>query len=172
MFEQRIRNLETIESKDIVAIPTNNQRSTWRNFAGKLPGYKGQIPPYGSFNVYINKAKADELKQKKYNVKEWTTPDGDTRYRLDIAVRYDQYPPNVYMKTDGKTKLVKLNEDTIGVLDTAEIVDADLMIHGSQNRQELNAPLKAYLHVGYFTIADSNYFGGKYDVDEEDESAF
>ena len=121
----------------------------WRNFSGE----KTEINKTGRrvFNIFLPEALAMELREIGWNVKEHAPyrEDGDTSYTLEIEASYDtkdgRFPkPLVKMIAhDGVESL--LNEETIGMLDRADIADATVEFR--PNNWEVNGRwgCKAYL---------------------------
>lgn len=89
----------------------------------------------------------------------------DPYYYLKVGIRFDFFPPNVYIVT--KNNKTRLTEDTIGLLDEAEIVKADVVIRpynwvmneGTKNEKR---GCKAYLKAAYITI-EQDAFADDYD---------
>lgn len=152
-------------------IKQNSQNALWRNFSGHQTRYKPE--GYRFFNVDIfDEDIAKKLIDDGWNLAQWTpeatddNPNPETQYRLEVKVQFGDYPPKVTMICDGvKTRL---DEETIGLLDTSIIETADLDIHPYHwgPMPDGREGIKAYLQVGYFTIANQDPFAAKY-ADEE-----
>ena len=122
----------------------------WRNFSGE----KTDRNKTGKrvFNIFLPRDLAEELKAIGWYVKshEPYREDGDTSYTLEIEVSYDtkggQFPkPIVKMISyDGVETL--LNEDTIGMLDSADIEDATVEFRPHNWTVNDKWGCKAYLH--------------------------
>lgn len=160
MMRTRNNNV-AIEGKDIRAI-------LFRNFTGAPDTYnpKGCI---GNFTVVLEDEKAKELEQIGLNVKRKPNRDGDEEARLKVFVRFDHVPPKVYRVNSRTT--AELDEDTIGLLDNDDIVDADLIINPYAFEINGLSGKKAYLSKGYFTVAEDQ-FADKYLGREKDEVPF
>lgn len=159
MLKTQNRNIN-IDSQDMKAI-------LFRNFTGKPDSFnpKGQM---GNFTIVLEDAKAKELEAQGLNIKHKQNRDGDDECRLQIFVRFDNFPPKVYRCTSKKS--VELDEDTIALLDNDEIVDADLIISPYTYDVNGRQGKKAYLHRGYFTVAEDQY-ADRY-LNREDEVPF
>ena len=122
----------------------------WRNFSGE----KTDANKTGRrvFNIFLPEDLANELKEIGWNVKSHDPykPDGDTTYTLEIEVSYDtkdgKFPvPIVKMVSyDGVETL--LNEETIGMLDRADIEEAEVEFRPNNWSVNGRTGCKAYLH--------------------------
>lgn len=153
-----MRNDVIIEDKDIDAI-------IFRNFAGNPDRYhkNGTLP---NFWLVFPKDVASALSNKGFNVREKIGRDGDPEYRLQVFVRFDNWPPEVY-KVCGRKKLL-LDEETIKSLDRAEIEHVDVTLSPYHYKTAEREGVRAYLKVGYFTIANDR-LSEKFDFDDEEE---
>jgi len=158
-------------------IKIENARLLFRNFAGKESKYNRE--GNRNFCVYIDdKEEALKLIEDGWNVKvfaprnERGNEEGDEiRYYIQVSVRFDFNPPNIYMLT--RKKKVKITEDTVDSLDYAEIKNVDLIIRpynwviqeGTKNEK---SGVKAYLKSMYITIEEDE-FADKY-ADENYET--
>lgn len=122
----------------------------YRNFSGRPDDYNknGAMP---NATLVITPAKASELSEKGFNIREYINKDGDPEYRLKVFARFDKFPPKI-VKVCGK-KRIPLNEETIGSLDNDEIEGIDLSINPyyysiSSDREGI----KAYITAGLFYI--------------------
>ena len=155
-------------------IKIENARLLFRNFSGRESKYNRE--GNRNFCVYIDdKDAALKLIDDGWNVKvRPSREDGeDPHYYIQVSVRFDFNPPNVYMLTNKKK--VKLNEDNIDTLDFAEIRSVDLTIRpynwviqeGTPNEK---SGVKAYLRSMYVTIEEDE-FADKYpDEDYKSDS--
>ena len=141
----------------------------FRNFEGK----EGQYNRAGdrNFCVFVDEKKGQELEDQGWNIK-WKEPrnEGDERKGcLQISVKYGAYPPEIYMII-GK-KQTKLDEESVKVLDTAELENVDLVIRPYHWEVNGRSGVKAYLQRGYFTIIEDIFYK-KYNNVEDDEVPF
>lgn len=132
----------------------------WKNFSGE----ETQFNRAGNrnFNVIIDDIDfAEELERKGWNVKEKEARDeGDDPYfTLACAVSYKIRPPKIMTYT-GHSK-AELNEDTVGMLDYADIINVDLELNGSHWEVNGKTGIKAYVNELRVTI-DDGAFGDKY----------
>lgn len=155
-------------------IVIENARIGFRNFSGK----EGKFNPAGkrNFCVFLDTPLAKTLEEDGWNIR-WLKPrddqDDDQAY-LQVAVSYDNIPPKIVMITSqGKTIL---EDDTVGLLDWAEIKEVDLIIRpynwviqeGSKNEKR---GVKAYVKSMYVTIVEDE-FEMKYFGNSENEEPF
>lgn len=138
------RKLVYIENHEIVAI-------IFRNFSGKPDKFhpNGQMP---NFWVVLTPDKAAELGGMGMNIRERIDDDGEVEFRLQVFVRFDNFPPTVF-KICGDAKL-RLDKDTICDLDRDEIEKIDLSISPYHYEMNGRSGIKAYLNKGYFTIVE------------------
>ena len=141
MANTRIPNL-TIE----------NARILFRNFSGK----EGKFNAKGdrNFNVLLDEELANQLKADGWNVKYLKPREGEEdqtpQARLEVKVSYKGRPPRVVLIT--QTRRTNLDEETIDLLDWAEITNVDLIIRPYQWEVNGNTGIKAYLQSIYVTI--------------------
>lgn len=155
-------------NNSIANISVENARIIFRNFAGKATKYN----PEGkrNFCLVVDNDLADKLKEIGWNIKYLNPRDPDEMPQayLQVSVAFENFPPNVFMIAGGKK--TKLNEETINVLDYAEIENIDLIIRPYQwELPSGKSGVKAYLKNMYVTIVE-NEFEAKYrDLEEAEE---
>ena len=151
----------------------DNATILYRNFQGleKRSPSGTVVNEEGSrnFSVIIDDPDtAARLKEDGWNVKIRTPrEEGDaTLNYLTIKVRFDRFPPKVWLVTTRNGKVASknlLDESTIGQLDQIDIVDVDLEVNPSYHKKDDG--ITAYLREGFFTIAESR-FAEKYRIDD------
>lgn len=151
MGKTRINNLN-IENAKII----------FRNFAGIESKFnrKGNR----NFGVIIDDPKtAEELAEIGWNVKILNPRDEDdeVRHFLKVTVRFDNFPPNVYMIMSNTHRKVELDEDSIASLDYADIISADLIITPYIWQVQDKEGIAAYLKTMYVVINEDE-FADKY----------
>lgn len=84
-------------------------------------------------------------------------PDDETVYYLPVEVNYKFKPPIIVMEAGQKRTV--LDEDTVGLLDTADILYADLIINPSfwNDPSTGKSGIKAYLKEGKFNVYASMF---------------
>lgn len=143
-------------TKDLVLPET---RLIYRNFAGR----KDKFNKNGNreFGAVIPTDLADQLVEEGWLVK-CTPPrnEGDDPLCfLRVSLRFDIMPPKIYMVTSrGKTRL---DEDTVGLLDDADILNSDLIVRPYNWEVDGETGTKAYVKSLWVTI-DETPFDIKY----------
>lgn len=142
-----------------------NARIIFRNFSGK-PDRFDKVG-HKNFNVILDPEQADKLSRDGWNVKvrhDSRDPDGDDMFLLPVEIKYEVYPPKIYMITE-KNKIL-LDEDTVGQLDDAEIKNIDLVIRPYSWEVNGKTGVKAYVRKMYVTI-EEDVFASKYNFNDE-----
>ena len=147
------------QRKFIPEIGLENARIIFRNFRGE----EQKFNPAGkrNFCVVIPEDLEPKLIDDGWNIKHLAPrdeDDGPTAY-LQVAVSYDNFPPEVYMISNGRKTL--LNSETIELLDRAEIENADVVITPYIWDVNGSGGVKAYLKELYVTVRTSR-FADKY----------
>lgn len=151
----------------VANISVENARIIFRNFAGKESRYN----PKGkrNFCLIIDNDVAENLKDIGWNIKYLNPRDPDEvpQAYLQVAVAYENFPPKIWLISGGKK--TELDEDSVSVLDYAEIENIDLIIRPYVWDVNGKGGIKAYVKNMYVTVAE-NEFEKKYrDLEEDDE---
>ena len=151
----------------VANISVENARIIFRNFAGK----EGRYNPKGkrNFCLIIDNDVAENLKDIGWNVKYLNPrdPDEAPQAYLQIAVAYENFPPKIWLISGGRK--TELDEDTVSVLDYAEIENVDLIVRPYVWDVNGKGGIKAYVKNMYVTVAE-NEFEKKYrDLEEDDD---
>lgn len=145
-----------------------NAKIAFRNFSGK----EGKFNPAGrrNFCVIFSPEDGDKLKQDGWNIKYLKSRDEDepdTPY-MQVAVSFENYPPRVILITkDGKTSL---DEESVSILDWAEIDKVDLIIRPYNWEVNGRGGTKAYLKTIYVTLVEDEFESKYYDIPDTGKS--
>lgn len=140
-------------------IVIENARIGFRNFSGE----EGKFNPKGrrNFCVFLETDTAGMLEGDGWNVR-WldAREEGDDpQAYMQVAVSYANIPPKILMVSSGGKTV--LNDDTVGMLDWAEIENVDLIIRPYNWEVNGKAGVKAYVKSMYVTIVEDE-FSDKY----------
>ena len=135
-------------------------RIIFRNFRGEESKFnrKGSR----NFSVIISdQEEADFLMEQGWNIKTLKPrdEDEDPRYSMQVAVNFDINPPEVHLITSKSDTL--LGEDTIDILDYADIVRVDLTVRPYNWEVNGKKGVKGYLKTMYVTV-EENEFADEY----------
>ena len=103
---------------------------------------------------YTNAELAQRLSDDGWNIKILSprTEDEEPKYCLPVAVSFDHIPPTVYLIVNRRK--TPLDAESVGSLDYADIMEADLSINPRCWEANGNTGVKAYLKQLYVTIGD------------------
>jgi len=136
-----------------------NAQLIYRNFSGRARQFNAK--GLRNFNIVLNPTDAEMLARDGWNIK-WDDPkeEGDSpRARIKVWVRFDNYPPRIWLVTErGKTLL---DEETVTLLDDVELSNVDLVLTASTGEMEGKPYVKAYLQKMFVTL-DENDLEVKY----------
>lgn len=144
-------------------------RIGFRNFSGE----EGRFNPKGrrNFCVFLEEDIAKDMKKEGWNVK-WLEPreeEDDPQAYLQVKVVFGKIPPKIVLVTGrGKTRL---DEDTVNILDWAEIQNVDLIIRPYNWEVNGDAGVSAYIKTMYVTLREDEFESKYYDVPDSAASA-
>ena len=143
-------------------ITIENVRIGFRNFSGK----EGKFNPEGrrNFCVFLESDIGKELERDGWNVR-WLDPreEGDERQAyLQVAVSYDKFAPRIVLVSSRGKSL--LTEETVNILDWAEIKFVDLTIRPYNWDANGKTGVKAYIKSMFVTIYEDELDQKYYDV--------
>lgn len=146
--------------KRVDNIIIENAKIIFRNFSGKETTYNRA--GNRNFCVIIDDPEnAQRLAADGWNIKTLSARDGDeedTAY-LQVAVNFANIPPEITMVTERSN--VKLDENSVGSLDYANISNVDLIIRPYSWEVNGKTGVKAYVQTMYVTIKEDP-FASKY----------
>lgn len=142
-------------------------RLRYKNFGGR----PDNLHPQGgdrSFCLMLDDEKLlNDLTEDGLNIK-YTNPrdeDDTPQPYIKVKVKYGDYPPKIYMVT--KRNKTRLDEETVGELDNAEIINVDLTISLYNWNYAGKSGVTAYCDVLYATIVEDK-FSDKYRFEDEE----
>ncbi len=148
--------------KDVPNIIIENAHIMFRNFAGKEDKYNRE----GNRNFCViieDPEQAQKLLDDGWNVRILPARDDDEgpRYYIQVSVSFKNLPPMVHLLTERQRRRKEqgtlLDEESIVCLDTADIVNADLIIRPYNWEVNGKSGIKAYLKTAYFTIEEDEF---------------
>jgi len=152
-------------SVDVKQVSMEGVQIGFRNFSG----VEGQYNKAGdrNFVVFLDKETADKMSADGWNVKypkdrDDIDPEEDERNPyLPVSVGFGAYPPKIVLINGGKA--TKLDEESVDMLDWAEIKDVDLIVRPYNWTVNGQSGVKAYLKAIYVTINEDE-FAEKYGI--------
>lgn len=141
-------------------IIVENAKIAFKNFSGK----EGQFNPEGkrNFCLILDPELAEKLHDDGWNIRTLKPKDDSEipQPYIQVSVSFLTKPPKIVLVTSrGKTLLT---EETVGMLDWAEIINVDLSVTPYQWTVAGKNGVKAYLKNMYITIQEDE-FEKKYD---------
>lgn len=154
-----------MESKVIIEnsgkLIIENARILYRNFSGAASQFNREGDR--NFCVFIDNLDAvNALKDAGWNVKIRKPRDeqDDVAHYIKVNVSYRFRDPAVFLHLGSTVN--ELTEETIGLLDNADIETCDLIINPSKwSRQDGSSGISGYLETAH-VVAREDYFASKY----------
>ena len=141
-------------------IAVENAKIMFRNFRGEARQYNSEGDR--NFNLVLTKEQKEFFDMEGFKVRTRPPRDeySDPQYLLPVTVSYKGRPPKVFL-ISGNNK-IQLDEESIDMLDFAEIDNIDLTINPYHWSLKSGASgVKAYLNSMYVTLVEDD-FDGKY----------
>jgi hypothetical protein len=146
--------------KDIVKpgnVNIENAKIAFKNFTGKA----GRFNTEGrrNFCIILPDNVAKDLSRFGWNVK-YLTPreEGDEpQPYIQVTVRYDYKPPKIVIITQSKHKKTFLDEESVAMLDWADMETVDITITPSVWSVQGKTGIKAYLKTMYVTLVEDEF---------------
>lgn len=139
-------------AEDRKTLVVEDTRLLFRNFAGKEGKYNREGDR--SFNVALEDKLAEQLEKEGWNVKwlEARDPEESPQAILEVKLNFRGKPPRIVMITSrGKTPM---DEETVDVLDYADIIKADILINPYHWNVSGNTGISAYCQSLFVTIQE------------------
>jgi hypothetical protein len=146
--------MATKTGKKVGPITIENAKLIYRNFEGRAKKFNAK--GLRNFHVVLDDSIAARLENDGWNVR-WHDPKDETDKpwaSLKVAVRFDPYPPRILLIT--KKGQSTLEEDSVDILDWAEINIADLVISASPWEVSGKKGIKAYLQKAFITLSEDD----------------
>jgi hypothetical protein len=162
------------DKPNIPPLTIEKAKLIWKNFSGSAK--KFNAAGLRNFHVVLDPPVAKQLEKDGWNVKwqparEEGDPDLPT---LKVAVRFDNYPPRIVLLSKGGR--TTLDEDSVEVLDYAEIDNIDMILSPYYWERDGKSGIKAYLKKMFVTLSESDLeakynridVSAKHDLEDED----
>lgn len=132
-------------------------RIMFRNFAGLEKQFNSEGDR--NFCLMLDPDKAEAMRAEGWNVKQLRPrEEGDVpQDYVQVAVSYKNRPPKVVLLTNLGTKRVDLDEETVKVLDYADVKNWDVILNPYEWTMHKDTPsekkgIKAYLKSAFITL--------------------
>lgn len=148
-------------------ISIENADISFLNFGGK----EQKFNPAGrrNFCVFLENDVSKQLEEDGWNVRYLDSLEEDEAPKpyLQVTVSFNNKPPKVVLVNSISRRQTLLDEDSVNMLDWAEIENADIVLQPYNWDVNGKQGVKAYLKAGYFTITEDE-FASKYETPDID----
>lgn len=148
-----VSNPSSAEGK-ILPLTIKKAKLMYRNFSGAAKKYNAK--GLRNFHIKLDAESAKMLEHDGWNIK-WDDPkeEGDLPLaHIKVAVAFEHYPPRIILIT--KKGRSVLDEDSIEILDWADIETVDLILSGSRWDVQGKQGIKAWLRKAFVTLSDDD----------------
>lgn len=135
--------------REQMEIRIDNAKLAFRNFTGA----EGKYNPAGNrnFSVFLPDDIAKKMGADGWYVRWLDSREGEPPQAIiNVKLNFGNYPPNIVLISDGN--MSKLTEESVKVLDFAELAQVDLILRGYTWEVQGKRGVKAYLKTGYFVL--------------------
>lgn len=149
---------------EATTVTIENAQLIFRNFSGRETQYNREGDR--NFHVVLDPDTAAHMSSLGWNVKQLRDRDEDTPgdFALEVAVGYKNKPPVIVtISSAGRTHI---GEDSVDILDYAEIANVDLIINPYHWSVGDKSGIKAYLKTMFITL-DEDELQRKYAMMED-----
>ncbi len=126
--QQEIRDLLGVRVQVGEIVTISNAELLWPNFSGAKDKYNAEGDR--NFNLRLSQELADELTADGWNVKcklaRPEDPDSGERCVLKVTVNFGNKPPKIIQRGSITRRETQLHEGIAGLMDSADIVTADV----------------------------------------------
>ncbi len=131
-------------------------RLIWKNFAGEKRLFNDQGKR--NFAIPLEEEVALQLREIGWNIKDNShrvEPGEEIQYHIPVTVKMDaRIPPRVFMIVRSRNVRIPLDEETIGLLDTAELDTVDVVLRPFNWDVNGKQGVSAYLKLMYATLRE------------------
>ena len=158
-------NINKIEIRG-AKIARRNFRGEERRWQGKIINAEGNR----NFILILPDELVGDLIAEGWNVKQFKNgEDGEPGdYFINVKVNFSYKPPTIWLvstKTDGTKTRTRLDEDTVGELDFADIVDVKILVKPVVRQSTFTGEdmVTAYLETMYVEVESGDPFAEDFD---------
>jgi len=146
-----------MDYREIDNVVIKNAKLKYRNFAGKEKTYNRE----GDRNFYVvidDEVVARNMIADGWNIRvKENEEEGTTEFSIQVAVGYKIKPPIINVLTKNAKRKTAIGEDELHMLDSAEILEANVAIRPYQWETKSGSGVKAYLKTLYVVIEEDEF---------------